>query len=74
MAYIRAKGLFIMAEETTRTWKNIYTGKISEGAACPYCGKRGYDNDDHCKYCGRYVAPRSWIKNASDLKSTHLTY
>lgn len=55
-----------MAEEERRTWKNIYTGTIAEGAACPYCGKRGYDNDDHCKHCGMYVAPRIRIKNGSD--------
>ena len=52
-----------MAEEKIRTWKNIYTGTIAEGVICPYCGKRGYDNDDHCKHCGMYVTPRIRIKN-----------
>lgn len=57
-----------MTEEKIRTWKNIYTGTIAEGVICPYCGKRGYDNDDHCKHCGMYVTPRIRIRMDSSLK------
>lgn len=54
-----------MEESKRRTWKYIYIGMIAEGAICPYCGKRGYDNDDNCKHCGMHVAPRIRIKKGS---------
>lgn len=38
-------------------WKKIYKGTIAEGYCCPYCGKYGYEWEDHCEYCGKEVLP-----------------
>lgn len=52
-----------MEKETRKTWKTIYSGTIAEGAACPYCGKRGYYHEDKCRNCGKHVAPITHLKD-----------
>lgn len=46
-----------MMNEQAKPWKIIFKGTIAEGYACPYCGKRGYGNEDRCDYCGKKVKP-----------------
>ena len=40
-----------------KEWKKIFKGTIAEGYCCPYCGKRGYEWEDRCEYCGKEVLP-----------------
>ncbi len=47
-----------MKNDAIPTWKTIWKGTIAEGAACPYCGKRGYYHEDKCQYCGKRILPQ----------------
>lgn len=59
-----------MKNDTILTWKTIYKGTIAEGAACPYCGKRGYYHEDKCQYCGKRILPQKTKRVCSNAEVT----